>query len=128
MKHISSTAWELVLGILLCGAVLEVLVLMILPEKLSISLGLFIGMITAIAMVFHMNYSIDRILDMGEGAARKGAAKGYAVRTVSVVIILLIVAVTKKVNLLSCIAGIFTLKVSVYLQPITHRIIRRVRE
>ena len=114
MKHISSTAWELVLGILLCGAVLEVLVLMILPEKLSISLGLFIGMITAIAMVFHMNYSIDRILDMGEGAARKGATKGYAVRTVSVVIILLIVAVTKKVNLLSCIAGIFTLKVSVY--------------
>lgn len=128
MKHISSTAWELVLGILLCGAVLEVLVLIFLPEKLSISLGLFIGMITAAAMVFHMNYSIDRILDMGEGAARKGAAKGYAVRTVSVVIILLIVVVTKKANLLSCIAGIFTLKVSVYLQPITHRIIRRVRE
>lgn len=128
MKHISSTAWELVLGILLCGAVLEVLVLVFLPEKLSISLGLFIGMITAAAMVFHMNYSIDRILDMGEGAARKGAAKGYAVRTVSVVIILLIVVVTKKANLLSCIAGIFTLKVSVYLQPITHRIIRRVRE
>lgn len=128
MKRINSTVWELVLGILLAGAVLELLVLAFLPEKGSISLGLLVGMGTAIAMVFHMNYSISKILDMGESAARKGAAKGYAVRTISLVVILLIVAVTKKANLLSCIAGIFTLKVAVYLQPFTHRIIRRVKE
>lgn len=128
MKSINSTAWELVLGILLCGAVMELIGLAFFPDKLSISLGIFIGMATAAAMVFHMNYSIDRVLDMGEGAARKGAVKGYAVRTVGLVMILLVVAVTKKANLLGCIAGIFTLKVAVYLQPVTHRIIRRVRK
>jgi len=128
MKHINSTVWELVFGILLSGAVLEMLILVFLPDKFSISLGLFIGMATATVMVFHMNYSIERILDMGEGAARKKAAKGYAVRTVGLVIVLLLVAVTKKANLFSCIAGVFTLKVAVYLQPVTYKIIRRVRK
>lgn len=128
MKHINSTVWELVLGILFTGIVLEILILLFLPDKISISLGLLVGMVTAIAMVFHMNYSISKCLDMGESAARKGAAKGYAVRTISLVAILLIVAVTKKANLLSCMAGVFTLKVAVYLQPFTHRIIRRVKE
>lgn len=128
MKHINRTVWELVLGILLTGAVLELLALLFLPDKRSVSLGLLVGMATSIAMVFHMNHSISRFLDMGESAARKGAVKGYAVRTISVVVILLIVAVTKKANLLSCVAGIFTLKVAVYLQPFTHRIIRRVKE
>ena len=128
MKRINSTVWELVLGIALTGIVLELLILLFLPDKLSISLGLLIGMLTASAMVFHMYYSITKILDMGEGAARKGAAKGYAVRTISLVAVLLVVAVTKKANLLSCVAGVFTLKVAVYLQPFTHRIIRRVKE
>ena len=128
MKHINSTVLELVLGIVLTGMVLELLVLIFLPDKLSISLGLLVGIATASAMVFHMYYSITKILDMGEGAARKGAAKGYAVRTIGLVIILLVVAVTKKANLLSCVAGVFTLKVAVYLQPFTHRIIRRVKE
>lgn len=128
MKHINSTVWELVLGILFTGGMLELLILAFLPDKLSLSLGLLIGMITASIMVFHMNYSITKILDMGEGAARKGAVKGYAVRTIGLVVILLVVAITKKANLLSCIAGVFTLKVAVYLQPFTHRIIRRVKE
>lgn len=128
MKHINSTVWELVIGILFTGVVLEVLLLVFLPNKVSLSLGLLIGIGTAIAMVFHMNYSITRILDMGEGAARKGAVKGYAVRTIGLVMVLLFVVVTKRANLLSCIAGIFTLKVAVYLQPFTHRIIRRVKE
>ena len=128
MKHINSTVWELVMGILFTAGVLEVLLLVFLPDKLSLSLGLLIGMGTAVVMVFHMNYSIAKILDMGEGAARKGAVKGYAVRTIGVVVILLLVVVTKKANILSCIEGIFTLKVAVYLQPFTHRIIRRVKE
>jgi len=128
MKQIHSTAWELVLGILFCGVVLEGVALVFLSDKLSVSLGLLIGILTAIAMVLHMNLSINKILEMGEGAARKGAAKGYAFRTMGLIVVLLLVAVTKKANLFSCIAGVFTLKVAVYLQPITHRIIRRVKE
>lgn len=128
MKHINSTVWELTLGIWVTAAILELLILLFLPDKLSISLGLLIGMLTAVLMVFHMHHSISRFLGMGESAARKGAIKGYAVRTISLVAILLIVAVTKKANLLSCVAGVFTLKVAVYLQPFTHRIIRRVKE
>ncbi len=128
MKHINSTVWELVIGILFTGGILELLLLAFLPDKVSLSLGLWIGILTAVIMVFHMNYSITKILDMGEGAARKGAVKGYAVRTIGLIIVLLTVVVTKKANLLSCIAGIFTLKVAVYLQPFTHRIIRRVKE
>lgn len=128
MKHINSTVWELVIAILFTGGILELLLLAFLPDKVSLSLGLWIGILTAVIMVFHMNYSITKILDMGEGAARKGAVKGYAVRTIGLIIVLLTVVVTKKANLLSCIAGIFTLKVAVYLQPFTHRIIRRVKE
>ena len=81
MKHINSTVWELVIGILFTGGILELLLLAFLPDKVSLSLGLWIGILTAVIMVFHMNYSITKILDMGEGAARKGAVKGYAVRT-----------------------------------------------
>lgn len=129
MKHINSTAWELILGILLCGVVLEVLILSFLCDADgAISLGLVIGLVTAILMVLHMNYSIDKLLDKEESEARKGAVSGYSVRMVGMIVVLLAVSVTKKVNFLSCVLGIFTLKVAVYLQPFTHRIIRRVRQ
>lgn len=128
MKSISSTAWELVFGVLVCTAVMEIVILGFVPDKTSCSLGLLIGMITAIAMTIHMDLSIEKMVGMGEEDARKGSINGYAVRTVCLIVILLLVALTEQANLLACICGVFTLKVAAYLQPITHRIIRRMRE
>ena len=97
IRNINQTVWELIIGIVL------------------------LGMLMAIGMVFHMNISIEKAMDIGGEHAKGYMLKSYAIRTVVVLAVIVCVGVLKFANLLSLLLGIMTLKVAAYLQPITHR-------
>ena len=109
IRNINQTVWELIIGIVLVNALLEVIGLIVL------------GMLMAIGMVFHMNISIEKAMDIGGEHAKGYMLKSYAIRTVVVLAVIVCVGVLKFANLLSLLLGIMTLKVAAYLQPITHR-------
>ena len=121
IRNINQTVWELIIGIVLVNALLEVIGLIFVSQKGAYTIGLVLGMLMAIGMVFHMNISIEKAIDIGGEHAKGYMLKSYAIRTVVVLAVIVCVGVLKFANLLSLILGVMTLKVAAYLQPITHR-------
>ena len=121
IRNINQTVWELIIGIVLVNALLEVIGLIFVSQKGAYTIGLVLGMLMAICMVFHMNISIEKAMDIGGEHAKGYMLKSYAIRTVVVLAVIVCVGVLKFANLLSLLLGIMTLKVAAYLQPITHR-------
>ena len=65
ITKINRTLFELETGILIYGAVCQIFVF--LPEdKAKYSLGLWMGVLIAAVSAFHMWWSLDRALDLGE--------------------------------------------------------------
>ena len=121
IRNINQTVWELIIGIVLVNALLEVIGLIFVSQKGAYTIGLVLGMLMAIGMVFHMNISIEKAMDIGGEHAKGYMLKSYAIRTVVALAVIVCVGVLKFANLLSLLLGIMTLKVAAYLQPITHR-------
>ncbi len=121
IRNINQTVWELIIGIVLVNALLEVIGLIFVSQKGAYTIGLVLGMLMAIGMVFHMNISIEKAIDIGGEHAKGYMLKSYAIRTVVVLAVIVCVGVLKFANLLSLLLGVMTLKVAAYLQPITHR-------
>ena len=121
IRNINQTVWELIIGIVFVNALLEVIGLIFVSQKGAYTIGLILGMVMAIGMVFHMNISIEKAMDIGGEHAKGYMLKSYAARTVVVLVVIVCVGVLKFADLLSLILGIMTLKVAAYLQPITHR-------
>lgn len=121
IRNINHTVWELIIGIVLVNALLEVIGLIFVSQKGAYTIGLILGMLLAIGMVFHMNMSIEKAMDIGGEHAKGYMLKSYAIRTIVVLIVIVCVGVLKFANLLSLLLGIMTLKVAAYLQPITHK-------
>lgn len=121
IRNINQTVWELIIGIVLVNALLEVIGLIFVSQKGAYTIGLILGMLLAIGMVFHMNMSIEKAMDIGGEHAKGYMLKSYAIRTIVVLIVIVCVGVLKFANLLSLLLGIMTLKVAAYLQPITHK-------
>ena len=92
----------------------------VLQDQWDYSLSLWFGIILAMLSAIHMYRTLDRSLDQGE-AAVKMIFKGYVIRYVLIVLIMLIIIVTKMMNPLVVFLGYMSLKVTALMQPITHK-------
>ncbi|MCR5249700.1 MAG: hypothetical protein K6E50_03750 [Lachnospiraceae bacterium] len=117
-----STLVELWLGIPVWGLVFELLILIFLDRKGYYSLGLWLGLLGAGLVAVHMEHTISRALDAGEAGANKVMVAGYLVRYFTMAVLLAVLAVSGIGDPIAAFIGLFTLKLSAYLQPLTHRI------
>ena len=117
-----STLIELWIGILLWSLVIQLVLLLIPGEKGYNTLGLWIGSLSALLVATHMEHSIGRALDAGEGGASKLLVAAYLIRYFAMAAMLTVLALTKVASPLAAFAGLMTLKLAAYLQPLTHRI------
>ena len=121
ITRINRTLFELETGILLFGMVCQLFVFPV-KDKAAYSLGLWIGILTAMAGAFHMWWSLDRALDLDEKAAVSKMSTHNILRYVAITIVLALTAVSKIANPLSAFLGIMSLKASAYMQFITKKI------
>lgn len=85
------------------------------------ALSLWFGVGAAMLSACHMYRTLDRSLDFGE-AAVKMIFKGYIIRYVLIVAIMLIIIVTDFMNPLEVFLGYMSLKVTALIQPFTHKL------
>lgn len=123
IKRINQTVWELLIGILISGAIIEILGLFVVKDREYFTVGLLVGVVTAILMLFHMNFSIVKALDIGDEGAKKQVIGSYIIRTVAVLAVIGVMALRRYGSIAGVLLGIMTLKVAAYLQPITHKFI-----
>lgn len=121
IKQLNSALPGLFLGICLSGILFEMVFIWFAEEKWQFSLGLFLGVVMALVMAWHMAYTLDAAMNLGEEGAVKVMQKHYFLRYGIVVLLCGIVMVTKAANPLAVFLGIMTLKVAAYLEPFTHK-------
>lgn len=92
-----------------------------LQDQRDYSFSLWFGVVLAMLSAIHMYRTLDRSLDQGE-AAVKLIIKGYGIRYVLIVLIMLIIIMTKIMNPLVVFLGYMSLKVTALMQPITHKL------
>lgn len=125
LRKINEALPEIIAGILFWGVLCQAVGVWFVSDKAGCSLGLWIGILTAVAMAVHMAWSLDRALDLGEKGAAAAMTRHYMIRYCIVLVIGGILIMTEAANPLTDFLGIMGLKVAAYLQPITHKLFRR---
>lgn len=124
---ISETLLELLVGIAAAGILFQVTLVWFVKDRFSYSVGLWIGILLAVFLAWHMWKGIDSALELGEAGAQKTMRTQSLIRYAVVILVLGVLMCTEAANPLSAFLGVMTLKVAAYLQPVTHKAISKLR-
>lgn len=125
MEEGKQTLSELLIGIIICAAFIAALSIVFVDNQLSYIIGISIGVIVAMMMSISMYRSLAKSLDM-----EMGAAIGFTNRKALLRLLLMVAAIAlsviapKYVSFLGVVFGILCLKLSAYIQPLTHKLIK----
>lgn len=120
-KKEPSTLMCLGLGILIYFVIASIPVLIITKDKLRGELGLLAGALLAMGMAFHMNFVLTRAMYM-EGNHTGYLAGNSVLRLLVVGAALAVTVITGWANYFTMFAGLMSLKVATYMQPVIVRI------
>lgn len=120
-RKIDPTLLELCIGIVAYGVIFEI-VLLVFSRNPAYSIGLWIGVILALAGAFHMWWSLNRGLDLPEKAAVKSMSTQNIIRYVMIAAVLAVLMCTSFANPIFAFCGYMGMKVSAYLNPLIHRL------
>ena len=122
----NDTLKEMLCGMLLYGVVGQLVILLFIRGA-GVSLGWWIGVLTAIGCGCQMWWGLDRALDLSESEASKKMMAYSMFRYMAVVVIMAVVMVTEIANPLAAVFGVFALKAGAYLQPLVHKLFSKKR-
>ena len=125
LNGLSDVLPDLLIGILLYGVVCEAVGLIFVKDRLFYSIGLLIGILCAMGLAVHMEWSLNMALDLGESGAVKKMQLHNLLRYGIVVVVIFALWLSGIGNPVVAFLGIMGLKVAAYLQPFTHKLFRR---
>jgi len=122
-KQTNKAVWTLIdlwIGIIVYFVIFEIIGLIFVPNRITYTLGLLTGCVTAGFLAWHMYSILDTALDMAQEDAVNYSKKNSALR----LLVMLVVALAgMKFSLLSfpgIFIGILGLKISAFFQPYTN--------
>ena len=122
LRRINQALPELLAGIVLYGLLLQITGIWFVSDRIRYSTGLWAGIFLAAGMAVNMAIVIfDTVEELAEGRYSKRASLYAALRYLAVVLAFGIVGYFELGNVVVMFAGVMGLKVSAYLQPITHK-------
>lgn len=98
------------------------IIMIVLPDKLYSGMGFLVGVFMAVGVLFHMAYSLEDSVSMREHEALKHTRKTYALRMVVFSLVFVIFIFIDVIDIVSMLFGVFSLKVSAYIQPFTNKL------
>lgn len=125
LREVNDSLPDLLTGILIFGLLAELVPVWFINDKAGYTIGLLIGIVTAMFAAWHMAWSLDKAFDYEEETATRKLQKGSALRYGVQLVVLGILMVTGLANPLAAFLGMWSLKVSAYLSPFTHKLFRR---
>ena len=121
IKKISETLKELLIGIVFYGILVEVIGICFFKDKMYFTIGLWFGIVLALASAIHMWWGLDKAMDLGAGAGKYAISQNL-IRYGVIVAAFGALCVMNVGNPIAAFAGIMGLKAGAYLQPFTHKI------
>ena len=127
IKKINRTVLEMDLGILFLGVLGQIIGAFFVKDQAMYAKSLWFGVLLALASTYHMYRSLDRALDQSEKTAQKMIIRGYILRYVMLIFFLLVIMKTEVMNpLVFFFAYVISMKVTAFLQPLTHKLCNKV--
>lgn len=126
LKKIDRTLLELLTGIFLCSVVCQMVALLLPFDRLKSAVGIWLGALIAVFSAFHMWRSLNKAFLCDAKSAARLMAGGYLLRYLIVAVFLVFLFFTNAGHILAGFAGVMTLKMSAFLQPVTHKFYNRV--
>ncbi len=123
-KRMNRTLLEMHIGMLFFGLVCQSVGALLVKDQGSYALSLWFGVAFAFAGSIHMCRTLDRALLCGANASGM-VTRGYLFRYFVLAAVLVVISVTGVMNPLVFFLGYMSLKVTAYLQPITHKLCNR---
>ncbi|MCI9438162.1 MAG: ATP synthase subunit I [Lachnospiraceae bacterium] len=124
LRKRNRTLLEMHVGMLFYGIVCQLAGVLLVGNRWSFAASLWFGIAFAVAGSIHMCRTLERALPCG-GDASGIVTRGYLFRYVMVAAVLVVISVTEAMNPLVFFLGYMSLKVTAYLQPITHKLCNR---
>ncbi|MDE6738808.1 MAG: ATP synthase subunit I [Lachnospiraceae bacterium] len=124
-KKIDPTLFDLCLGIFLYGLIFQA-VLLFFSRRVSYSLGLWIGVVLAIAGSVHMWWSLNRGMDQAAKQAAKTIGTNNLIRYLVLVVVMFVLIYTDFANPIFMFCGYMGMKISAYLNPWLRKISAKV--
>ena len=124
-KKINPTTFDLCLGIVLYGIVFEI-ILLIFSRKPAYSIGLWIGIVLAVAGSIHMWWSLDRSLEMAQKDGTVRVTTNNIIRYLVLVAVMALLVYTDFANPIFAFCGCMGMKVSAYISPLVRKISAKV--
>lgn len=121
----NNTCLELWIGIAFCGIIFTLAGLFFVADPVSYFVGVLVGAILAAFSVYHMEKTLIIALELPEKNATSYAITRNLLRYGVVVLVFFLLLYTGWGNPLAAFLGLMTMKVSAYLQPITHKAIQK---
>lgn len=120
-----NTLLELLMGIVLSGAVVQIVLVIALKDYLYNAIGLWCGVAVACFWAIHLKRSIEDSLDLGVEGGERHARNAYMVRMLITAVVLGVVIYFRPGNPVTLVIGVLSLKIAAYLQPYTHKLFLR---
>ena len=121
LKNKNRILLEMHIGIIFFGLICQIVGTFLVEDQWFYAKSLWFGVLFAYIATNHMYKTLDRAF-LYAADATKLVTRGYMFRYVMVIIIFVVIAVTKVMNPLIVFLGYMSLKVTAYLQPLTHRL------
>lgn len=123
--RINRTGIELIIGNVIYYILGQILILIFADRKLNVSIGFILGVIISVLMTFHMTIAIEQAMSFNERGADRHVKKTTAARMILCFIALIVIGITRVGDMVAALFGVMALKVSAYLQPLTHKVLAR---
>lgn len=122
MSDGKKTFQELLIGIALFAILFFIPGLIMKVDKLAYYLGLGLGILVAVLMTISMYTTIEKSLNMDQKSAMNYTKRNAIFRLLLIIVVLVAAVYINSINVFSVVLGVLSLKLSAYLQPLTHKL------
>jgi hypothetical protein len=121
-KRLNNALPGLLIGILIYGALFQIIGMWLVEDRLRYTTGLWIGIACAMFMAIHMAISIEDAVNLSEEGAKKKTIGSAMLRYIVVLGVLVVMIYFNLGMMLPAFFGLLGLKISAYLQPVIQRL------
>lgn len=121
LKQRNRTLLEMQIGIVFFGLVCQIAGVLFAGNQAAYAVSLWFGVAFAFAASVHMYRTLEKALWLGKDAPAV-VTRGYIFRYAMVAVVAITLCMTEVMNPLVFFLGYMSLKVTAYIQPITHKL------
>lgn len=125
LKELNETLPEILLLDFVYLILGEIIILCFVPHPGIYAVGFLAGVAYAVFAILHMSFRIRRVV-YGQAGASKTLVLGYMIRLAVMLGLFAVLYIFNIGDLLCALIGMFSMKVSAYLQPFTYRMLSKI--